>query len=117
MFDPVAAGSARARWLTVDGLAEVDPTRPRRRSVEGSALIFASVDGQLYAYADHCPACRSGFEQPELRGSALCCAACHRRYDLTRAGVALDGGLLQLDPVPLLVQDGEVRVALEAVSA
>jgi Fe-S cluster biogenesis protein NfuA/nitrite reductase/ring-hydroxylating ferredoxin subunit len=117
MFDPVAAGSARARWLTVDGLAELEPTRPLRRSVDGSALIFASVDGQLYAYADHCPACRSRFEQPELRDSALCCAACRRRYDVTRAGVALDGGLLQLDPVPLLVQDGEVRVALEAVPA
>jgi Fe-S cluster biogenesis protein NfuA/nitrite reductase/ring-hydroxylating ferredoxin subunit len=117
MFEPLAAASARTRWRAIDGLRELGPAELLHCLVDGSHLILASVEDQLYAYADHCPACRSGFEDPELSGGLLRCAGCGRRYDVRRAGVAVDGGLLQLDPVPLLVQDGEVRVAIEAVPA
>jgi Fe-S cluster biogenesis protein NfuA/nitrite reductase/ring-hydroxylating ferredoxin subunit len=117
MFDPMAVASRQSSWVTVDRLEGLGCAAPLRRSVEGSHLLFASIDGQPYAYADHCPACRASFQQPELSDGVLRCAGCGRRYDLRRAGVALDGGLLQLEPVPLLVEDGEVRVAIEAVVA
>lgn len=109
---------AHGKWLEVDGLDRLERDRPLRREVEGSPLIFASVDGELYAYADRCPACRAAFEGPDLSDGVLRCAGCERSYDLRRAGVAVDGGLLQLEPVPLLLSDeGRVRVALEAVPA
>jgi Fe-S cluster biogenesis protein NfuA/nitrite reductase/ring-hydroxylating ferredoxin subunit len=117
MFEPLAATAPRGTWVTVDGLENLHHDRPLARPVAGQRLIFASLDGQLYAYADRCPACRSEFDDPLLSDGALRCARCQRCYDLRRAGVAVDGGLLQLDPVPLLAEDGQVRVALEAVAA
>lgn len=89
---------------------------PLRRDVEGAALLFAGVEGELYAYADRCPGCRTPLEDPELDGDELRCGGCGRRYDVRGAGQCLDGPLLQLDPVPLLVEGpGRVKVAVGAV--
>lgn len=117
MFDAALAPAPAGRWLGVGELEQLAGDGPLLREVGGSALIFARGGGELYAYLDRCPACRGPFEQPYLDGETLGCAGCGRRYDLRRAGVALDGGLLQLDPVPLLVEQGRVRVAVEAVPA
>lgn len=116
MFDPTGP-SPQARWQTVDGLDQLQENRPLRLLIEGSALIVASLDGQLYAYSDHCPACRAPLQRPELIDGTLRCDECDRRYDLRRAGVGVDGGLLQLNPVPLKAENGQVRVAIEAVPA
>jgi hypothetical protein len=56
-------------------------------------------------------------ENPRLDGDALCCGGCGRRYDVRRAGMNFDGGLLQLDPIPLLVSDGQVRLAIGTVAS
>ena len=117
MFEPSAPTPSPGRWIGVDGLGPMEAGGLVRLAVAGSSLIFASIDGQLYAYADRCPACRAAFDHPVLNDGALQCGGCGRRYDLRRAGVGIDGGLLQLDPVPLLSDEGQVRVAIEAVPA
>ncbi|HWC25413.1 MAG TPA: NifU family protein [Solirubrobacteraceae bacterium] len=106
-----------SRWMAVGALAQIDGDGPLRREVGGSALLFARAAGELYAYVDRCPACRSGLGEARLVDDALHCEGCGRRYDVRRAGVGVDGGLMQLDPVPLLVEDGQVRVAIPAVAA
>ena len=62
-----------------------------------------------------CAGCEESLEAAELRGPALHCPACGRRFDVTRAGRCVDEPDLNLDPVPLLVDDaGMVKVALAA---
>lgn len=104
------------RWMDAGALAQLEGHRPVRREIGGSTLLFARTGGELYAYVDRCPACKDGLGEARLVDGALRCEGCGRRYDVRRAGVGVDGGLMQLDPVPLLVEDGQVRVAVEAVA-
>lgn len=105
------------RWMEAGPLGQLGGDRPVRREIGGRALLFAEAGGELYAYVDRCPACKDGLGDARLVESALHCEGCARRYDVRRAGVGVDGGLMQLDPVPLLVEDGQVRVAVEALAA
>jgi Fe-S cluster biogenesis protein NfuA/nitrite reductase/ring-hydroxylating ferredoxin subunit len=116
MFDAGAAAPV-GRWLYAGDAGQLGARQPLRREVGGHALLFAHAGGELYAYLDRCPVCRGPVEDPRLEDSALRCAGCGRAYDVRRAGVGIDGGLVQLEPVPLLVADGQVRVAVEAVAA
>jgi hypothetical protein len=44
----------------------------------------------------------------------LSCPDCHAHYDVRRAGICLDEEGLHLDPLPLLVVDDGVSVAVPA---
>jgi nitrite reductase/ring-hydroxylating ferredoxin subunit len=66
----------------------------------------------LLAYRDRCASCGGELHGGELSSGALRCPACGRSYFLPRAGRSLDDEQLQLDPVPLLRENGNVRVAL-----
>ena len=77
-------------------------------------LVLANVEGSLLAYRDRCAACGGPLHAGELSAGALACPGCRRTFFLPRAGRSLDDEQLQLDPVPLLREDGAVRVALAA---
>ena len=47
-----------------------------------------------------------------VSAGALACPECGRSYFLPRAGRSLDGENLQLEPIPLLQEQGRIRVAL-----
>jgi Fe-S cluster biogenesis protein NfuA/nitrite reductase/ring-hydroxylating ferredoxin subunit len=79
---------------------------------EGSEpLIVCKAEGQLYAYYDRCPGCNMPLHLGKLDGTTLTCGLGHR-YDVRRAGLSLDQKDLHLDPVPLLEQNGQIRIAL-----
>jgi Fe-S cluster biogenesis protein NfuA len=80
----------------------------------GMPLVIANVDGTLLAYRNACASCSSRLEAGELSEGALTCPSCGRSYFLPRAGRSLDDERLQLGPVPLLRENGSVRVALSA---
>ena len=74
--------------------------------------------GQLYAYRPECPACGHSLEDAELRAAELRCPGCEHRYDAIRAGRCLDDRDINLEPVPLLVDDsGLVKIALTTAPA
>ena len=109
-------GMPAGRWMEAGTLAQIDGNHAVRREIGGSTLLFARAGGELYAYLDRCPACKDGLGEARLVDGALHCEGCGRRYDVRRAGMGVDGGLMQLDPVPLLVEDEQVRVAVKAVA-
>ena len=51
---------------------------------------------------------------PTSQGYKTRCPACHAAYDLCRAGRSLDGDTTHLDPLPLVEDGGEVRIAVMA---
>jgi Fe-S cluster biogenesis protein NfuA/nitrite reductase/ring-hydroxylating ferredoxin subunit len=104
---------AAPAWATAGGLPDLVEGRPLVRDVGGEPVLFARVDGGVYAYRPGCPACGASLGDGEASGAELRCAACGHAYDVVLAGRCRDAPELHLDPVPLLVDErGEVRVAL-----
>ena len=68
--------------------------------------------GTLLAYRDTCASCGGTLHDGQLRGGALACRHCERSFFLPRAGRSMDDDKLQLEPVPLLREQGRVKVAL-----
>ena len=80
--------------------------------VDGTSLVVANVDGTLLAYRNECASCGSELAGGALDSGALACPSCGRSYFLPQAGRSMDDDHLQLDPIPLLREAEEIKVAL-----
>ena len=90
-------------------------------NVAGVVVLACRVDDRLYAYQDHCPACDGSLAGAALHRRAaggdpvLRCPRCHAHFDVVHAGAGLDDGAQRhLDPIPLLVRDGVLSLAVPA---
>ncbi len=99
-------------WFELDGIAEPAEGSIAAVSVGGNELVVANVDGTLLAYRDACAHCGGPLHDGDLASGALSCPCCERSFFLPRAGRSLDDDRLQLEPVPLLREQGRVKVAL-----
>ncbi len=109
----VMSGSVPAPvWLDLDSVGELGDGSLAAVTVAGSDLVVANVDGSLLAYRDRCASCGAPLHEGLLMAGALSCPECARSFFLPRAGRSMDDDRLQLDPVPLLREDGRVKVAL-----
>lgn len=98
------------------GLRALAPGRIGPLEIEGNKLIVCRVGTQLYAYRSTCPTCASALDTASVEGPVLRCSVCNAAYDLPRAGRSLDGNASHLDPLPLVEDGGEVRIAVAAAS-
>jgi len=105
-------GEGLPSWFGLDGVSHLEDGELTEAAVAGTPLVVANVDGTLLAYRDNCADCASSLGGAALIDGVLACTSCGRRYYLPRAGRSLDDDKLQLDPVPLLRENGAVRVAL-----
>jgi Fe-S cluster biogenesis protein NfuA/nitrite reductase/ring-hydroxylating ferredoxin subunit len=101
-----------ATWVPLADPAGYAPGTLAGAILGGAATVVANLDGTLYAYHDRCPACGSTLRTGVLDGDTLTCAGCVQRFDLRRAGAGLDDVTAYLSPLPLLADDGSVRVAV-----
>ena len=112
-------------WTTVDGIGGLATGQAGAFSVAGMPVVGMRIGSDLFAYRDHCPRCGGGLAdgavERRLGGPAgdavLRCPGCAAHYDVRRAGRGLDGTDDHLEPVPLLVTDGVVSLAVPRVSA
>jgi Fe-S cluster biogenesis protein NfuA/nitrite reductase/ring-hydroxylating ferredoxin subunit len=113
---PAAAPEAPSdEWAELSAeVAGVEPGRLARLDLQGAPIVVCRVGESLYAYRDVCPACSSAIAGGRLEGSTLACPGCERTYDVRLAGRCLDYAGLHLDPLPLLAENGTVRVAVAA---
>ncbi len=105
-----------SQWLVVDGLAPVSEGTLKAVTLEEESLLFCRIAGAYYAYINRCSNCSGLLEIGRLEGTTLVCPSCERRYDVCRAGRCLDVPNLFLEPVPLLAENGKVRVALPVLA-
>jgi Fe-S cluster biogenesis protein NfuA/nitrite reductase/ring-hydroxylating ferredoxin subunit len=110
-----------AAWHAVPDLADLAPGEVGGFAVDGVSVLACRVGDQLYAYRDHCPVCDGSLAGAALHrgvgtaGSVLRCPRCRSHFDVVHAGACLDnGGDCHLDPIPLLVRDGVVSIAVPA---
>ncbi|MGH9744661.1 MAG: NifU family protein [Candidatus Acidiferrales bacterium] len=99
-------------WEDVFGLDAIPSGTVRTEEVGGRDMLFCRLEETFYAYTNACPGCSQPFAGALLAGTVLACPICSQHYDVVRAGRGLDLENLHLEPVPLLRENGRVRVAL-----
>jgi Fe-S cluster biogenesis protein NfuA/nitrite reductase/ring-hydroxylating ferredoxin subunit len=99
-------------WFEVNSVADLPDGSLLAVEVQGSSLVVANVEGTLLAYRDQCAACGGSLHGGRLSAGALACPHCERSFFLPRAGRSMDNDRFQLEPVPLLREDGHAKVAL-----
>ncbi len=102
----------RVAWEEVFGLDAIPSGTLRREEVSGRDILFCRLEETLYAYNNACPGCGQPLGGARLQGTVLACPICRQHYDVVRAGRGVDLDSIHLEPVPLLSENGRVRVAL-----
>lgn len=105
------AERAKPNWIALENAEYLGDGAWMPVRLAGKRLVVCRVDGNLYAYRNHCPACNLPFDSGTLEEGLLRCSLGHR-YDVRRAGRCDEMPTAHLEPLPLLFQEGVVRVAL-----
>ena len=103
-------------WNVINGLDRLGDSALVAKTVQQEVLLFCRIADTYYAYRNRCRNCGAPLDQGRLELVALVCGACGKQYDITRAGRCLDTPNLFLEPIPLLVKDGQIKVSLPASS-
>jgi Fe-S cluster biogenesis protein NfuA/nitrite reductase/ring-hydroxylating ferredoxin subunit len=108
---------ARARngtWEEVSGVFSLLQGAVQTIEVSGQPVLFCRLNGDFYAYASTCSSCGRLMSAARLEQAAIICADCGTRYDVLGAGRGLDQTSLQLQPFPLLMEQGRAKIAMPA---
>lgn len=115
---PVNGAPPAEAWTMAGSLAELSSGGKVMKQVTGESLLFIRLESDLFAYRPDCPGCDESMEEASLRIAELTCASCGRTYDVIRAGRCLEEPQLQMEPVPLLLDDtGLAKVAIHTAVA
>lgn len=114
--DPPGAGA----WTAVAGVEDIEAGEVRRVEIGGLAVVVGRNGTDLLAFRDACARCGGSLAHARLErqlgasvgGAVLTCPGCRSHFDVRRAGLCLDDADLHLEPLPLLVRDGRVSVAV-----
>ncbi len=115
-----------ATWHAVPEFADLAPGEVGGFRVAGTTVLACRIGDELFAYLDRCGRCESSLAGAALHrplgaaiGEALLrCPRCRAHFDVVHAGAAADenaDATVHLDPIPLLVRDGVLSVAVAAV--
>lgn len=98
-------------WVPVTGLEGLAPGAMMATDVAGAVAVICNIGGEYLSYQDSCANCAGPLNSGSLSGTILRCAGCGSEYDAALAGRGITDVRLHLAPIPLLVQDGVVRIA------
>jgi Fe-S cluster biogenesis protein NfuA/nitrite reductase/ring-hydroxylating ferredoxin subunit len=116
--------TAGVAWHPVPDLSDLGPGEVGGFLVAGVPILACRVGDERFAYHDRCGSCEETLAGAALHrpmgapiGQAvLRCPRCHAHFDVVHAGAGLDEGenAPHLDPIPLLLRDGVLSVAVIA---
>ncbi|HEY1479127.1 MAG TPA: NifU family protein [Gaiellales bacterium] len=105
------AATGQTTWMDLPAAHGLGIGSLSQVAVGAVPLLIANVGGTLLAYRNACAGCGSPLHRAQLDGGLITCPGCRVQYELALAGRGV-GEDLQLRPVPLLEEDGNVRVAV-----
>ncbi len=119
-----AEADAAGAWEPAPLVAELEPGEVGGFTVGEVPVLACRIQADLFVFRDHCPRCTSRMAGATLErrlgypvgDGVLRCPTCRSHYDVRRAGACLDADGEHLAPLPLLIRDGVVSVAVPAVS-
>ncbi|MDQ6660300.1 MAG: NifU family protein, partial [Chloroflexota bacterium] len=97
-------------WSVVEGLQSLADGTLKVVTVQQEAVLFCQIADTYYAYHNQCGNCNAPLDSSRLEGTTLSCSSCGQQYDVCRAGRSLGAPNLFLEPIPLLVESGKVKV-------
>ena len=100
-----------AEYETVARLDEIEPGSLACVKVGETELALARVDGEVYAVQGHCLHLQGPLCEGRLDGHVLSCPWHGWQYDV-RTGENEFDRAIQLETYPVVIEDGEVRVAI-----
>lgn len=107
-----AQHNGKGKWEQVSGLDLLAQTPVQALDVSGHSVLFCRLGEELYAYGNSCPGCGLALHGARLEAGSLVCNGCEQDYDVMRAGRGLSQPSLQLKPFPLLIEQGQAKIAL-----
>ncbi len=110
-------------WVQLPELAELTPGEVAGFELDGVAVCGCRIGADLFCFRDQCAHCGRSLAGAVVEravgapvGTAvLRCAGCRAHFDVRRAGAGLDDRNEHLEPLPVLVRDGTISVAIPAV--
>ncbi len=119
LLERVRGRETRTVWHAVPELAGLAPGEVGGFEVAGIGVLACRIGESLYAYRDHCSSCDGSLAGAALhraadsRDAVLRCPRCHAHYDAVRAGAGLQDTPGHLEPLPLLIRDGVLSLAVD----
>jgi Fe-S cluster biogenesis protein NfuA/nitrite reductase/ring-hydroxylating ferredoxin subunit len=118
-------GHGPAGWHAVPDLAGLAPGEVGGFRVVGTTVLACRVGDELFVYHDRCGKCRESLAGAALHRrmgapadeAVLRCPRCRAHFDIVHAGACVDENAdpaVHLEPIPLLVRDGVLSVAVAA---
>ena len=111
------SGPAATTWLALEPGITIEDGASSALELGGLPVVIWRSGADLYAYRDRCPNCRSHVADGRLRETVLTCKVCGHAFDVRLAGRSTGDDTLHLDPLPLLVEAGRVRIAVPVGAA
>jgi len=108
---PNSKPASRA-WTEVARVEEIPPGRMKAVEIDRTNLLLCNVGEHIYAYRNVCAHQQLPLDKGLLRGSVLTCPWHGYQYDVQQAGACLTDPQLHLDPIPLIVEDGLIKVRI-----
>ena len=99
-------------WIPVTRADEILPGRMKAVDVDGTNILLCNVEGNIYAYRNVCAHKQLVLDKGLLRDSILTCPWHSYQYDVKLAGACLTDATLHLDPFPLIIENGLVKVSI-----
>jgi Fe-S cluster biogenesis protein NfuA/nitrite reductase/ring-hydroxylating ferredoxin subunit len=115
---PVArvAQPVREEWATVDR-PPMSPGDLKALDVEGLSILICSLEDSLYAYRNSCASCGRSLDDARLEDERLTCVGCGQSFNVRLAGRSTESVDLYLQPLPLLQQNGSLRIAMTSMAS
>src|SRR5262249_37727660 len=104
-------------WREVIGLDEIWEGELVTRQVDGIAVLFVNIDGDIHAFLDKCPHAGTPLNQGLLEGGVLTCATHHWQFDVAGGGVGVNPKDCRLISYPVRIKNGKVLVLMTVEEA
>jgi toluene monooxygenase system ferredoxin subunit len=99
-------------WRAVSALDEIWEGELVTRQVDGIAVLFVNIGGDIHAFLDKCPHAGTPLNQGLLEGRVLTCATHLWQFDLGDGGVGVNPKNCRLTSYPVRIEDGKVLVRI-----
>ncbi|GAC1399318.1 MAG: NifU family protein [Mycobacterium sp.] len=107
-----ANGHRSTAWQQVPDLAELADGEIGGFRVAGMTALACRIGDDVFAYRDRCASCTGSLAGARLSGVVLCCPGCGSGFNVVRAGSGVGGGDTHLEPIPVLMREGVLSMAM-----